>query len=180
MHERERLHYTDQRERTNLFERWLGRSIQGFTIESMKIDQADQISKDLLINYTFTTPRYGQTRGPLMLVRSRVLDEKGSYVEHKPRHYSVELAHTAHETDTYEIEIPKEYRVDDIPDAVKIDVGFASYQSKIEVEGSKLRYWREYVVRDLSVPPEQFSDWARLQGVIGADEAAAVVLKKVQ
>jgi hypothetical protein len=180
MHERERLHYTDQRERTNLFERWLGRSIQGFTVESMKIDQADQISKDLLINYTFTTPQYGQTRGPLMLVRSRVLDEKSSYVEHKPRHYSVELAHTAHETDTYEIEIPKEYRVDDIPDAVKIDVGFASYQSKIEVEGSKLRYWREYVVRDLSVPPEKFSDWARLQGVIGADEAAAVVLKKVQ
>jgi len=180
MHERERLHYTDQRERTNLFERWLGRSIQGFTIESMKIDQADQISKDLLINYTFTTPQYGQTRGPLMLVRSRVLDEKSSYVEHKPRHYSVELAHTAHETDTYEIEIPKEYRVDDIPDPVKIDVGFASYQSKIEVEGSKLRYWREYVVRDLSVPPEKFSDWARLQGVIGADEAAAVVLKKVQ
>ncbi len=70
--------------------------------------------------------------------------------------------------------------MDDIPDAVKIDVGFASYQSKIEVEGSKLRYWREYVVRDLSVPPEKFSDWARLQGVIGADEAAAVVLKKVQ
>jgi Domain of Unknown Function with PDB structure (DUF3857)/Transglutaminase-like superfamily len=180
MHERGRLRHTDQRERNNDFERWLGRSIQGFTIESMKIEQADQITKDLLINYKFTTPQYGQTRGPLMLVRSRVLDDKSSYVEHKPRHYSVELAHTTRETDTYEIEIPKEYQVDDIPDPVKIDVGFASYQSKIEVEGLKLRYWREYVVRDLSVPPEKFADWARLQGVIGADEAAAVVLKRVQ
>jgi hypothetical protein len=180
MHERGRLHYTDQRERNADFERWLGRSIQGFTLESMKIEQADQITRDLLINYKFTTPQYGQTRGPLMLVRSRVLDDKSSYVEHKPRRYPVELGQTAHETDTYEIQIPKEYRVDDIPDPVKIDVGFASYQSKIEVEGSKLRYWREYVVRDLSVPPEKFADWARLQGVIGADEAADVVLKKVQ
>ena len=180
MLERERLHYTDERERTSHFERWLGRSIQGFTVESMKIEQADQITKNLLIHYQFTAPQYGQTRGPLMLVRSRVLDEKGSYVEHKPRRYPLELEHTTHETDTYEIEIPKEYQVDDIPDPVKIDVGFASYQSKIEVQGSKLRYWREYVVRDLSVPSDKFGDWARLQGVIGADEAAAVVLKRVQ
>lgn len=180
MFERERLHYTDQRERTNDFERWLGRSVQGFTLENMKIDQADQITKDLLLNYKFTTPQYGQSRGPLMLLRPRVLDDKGAYVEHKPRHYPVELKRTARQTDTYEIELPKEYQVDDIPDPVKIDVGFASYQSKIEVEGKKLRYWREYVVRDLSVPPEKFADWAKLQGVIGADETAAVVLKRLQ
>ena len=180
MHERERLHYADQRERTNDFERWLGKSIQGFTLESMKIEQADQLAKDLLISYKFTTPQYGQSRGPLMLVRSRVLDDKSSYVEHKPRHYPVELEQTAWETDSYEIEIPKEYQVDDIPDPVKIDVGFASYQSRVEVQGSKLRYWREYVVRDLSVPPEKFVDWAKLQGVIGADETAAVVLKRVR
>jgi hypothetical protein len=115
-----------------------------------------------------------------MLVRPRVLDDKSSYVEHKPRHYPVELERTARESDTYEIEIPKEYKVDELPDPVKIDVGFASYQSKIEVEGSKLRYSREYIVRDLSVPPEKFNDWVKLQGVIGADESSAVVLKRVQ
>jgi hypothetical protein len=35
-------------------------------------------------------------------------------------------------------------------------------------------------VRDLSVPAEKFKDWVALQGTIGADEAAAVVLKRVQ
>jgi hypothetical protein len=68
--------------------------------------------------------------------------------------------------------------VDDIPDPAKIDVGFASYQSKFVVDGTKLHYWREYIVRDLSVPPEKFGDWVRLQGVIGADETAAAVLKR--
>jgi len=159
MYERGRLHYTDQRERTNDFERWLGRSIQGFTLEDVKIEQADQITKDLVFNYKFTTPQYGQTRGPLMLVRPRVLDDKSAQVEHKPRHYAIELGATARQTDTYEIEIPKNYRVEDIPDPVRIDVGFASYQSKIEVDGSKLLYWREYIVRELSVPPEKFDDW---------------------
>lgn len=180
MEERGRLHYWDERQRTNYFERYLGRSIQGFTLESMDVQQADQPEKDVLIKYKFSTPQYGQTRGPLMLVRPRVLGEKSEHVEHKPRHYPLELKQTAREIDTYEIEIPKEYAVDDVPDPVKIDVGFASYQSKIDVEGSKLHYWREYVVRDLSVPPEKFDDWAKLQGVIGADEMAAVVLKRVQ
>jgi hypothetical protein len=178
--ERWRLRHTDERQRTHDFEHWLGRSIQAFSLDSIDIQQADQIQKDLLLKYKFTTLQYGQARGPLMLVRPRVLDEKCSYVERKPRHYPVELERTAHESDTYEIEIPQEYKVDELPDPVKIDVGFASYQSKIEVEGSKLRYWREYIVRDLSVPPEKFDDWVKLQGVIGADESSAVVLKRVQ
>lgn len=176
--ERHRLHNWDEQKRTNYFERYLGSSLQGFTLESMNVLQADQVQKDVLINFRFSTPQYGQQRGPLMLVRPRVLGEQSDAVEHKPRHYSIELGEARKVIDTYEIEIPKTYAVDDIPDPVKIDVGFASYQSRIEVDGSKLRYWREYIVRDLSVPPDKFEDWVKLQGVIGADESAAVVLKR--
>ncbi|HJX01537.1 MAG TPA: DUF3857 domain-containing protein [Terriglobales bacterium] len=177
--ERGRLHNWDEHERTQYFEHYLGRSLQAFTLDSFDIQQAEQFQKDILINFKFSTPQYGQTRGPLMLVRPRVLGESSVSVEHKPRHYSVELAETKREIDSYEIEIPKGYAVDDIPDPAKIDVGFASYQSKFEVDGAKLHYWREYIVRDLSVPPEKFVDWVRLQGVIGADESAAAVLKRV-
>ena len=112
-----------------------------------------------------------------MLVRPRVLGEKSYSVEHKTRRYPLELASTADETDTYEIELPKDYTIDDIPDPVKIDVGFASYESKVEVEGSKLVYRRKYIVRDLSVPVEKYKDWVRLEGTIGADEAAVALLK---
>lgn len=180
MRERGRLHNWDDRKRTEYFERYLGRSLQGFTLESMNIEQANQLQKDVLINFKFSTSQYGQPRGPLMLVRPRILGENSEYVEHKPRHYAVELEQTAKVVDDYEIEIPKGYAVDDVPEPAKIDVGFASYQSKIEVEGSKLRYRREYIVRELSVPSEKFADWVKLQGVIGADETAAVVLKRVQ
>jgi hypothetical protein len=176
--ERARLRESDQRERTRAFEHWLGRSVPGFSLESIDFQQTDQLEKDLVINYKFTTPQYGQQRGPLMLLRARVLDEKGATVEHKPRHYALELGRTTRQTDAYEIEIPEGYLIDDIPDPVRIDVGFASYHSKTEVDGSKLKYSREYVIRNVSVPPEKFSDWAKLQGVIGADESAAVILKR--
>lgn len=178
--ERYRLHSRDQREQTTYFEGWIGHSMQGFTLGDIGVKQQDQREKDLLINYKLATSQYGQLRGSLMLFRPRVLDNKSTPVEHKPRHFAIELERTSHETDQYEIELPKDYQVDDVPEPVKIDVGFASYQSKIEIQGSKLNYWREYVVRDFSVPPEKFSDWVKLQGTIGADEAAAVVLKRVQ
>jgi hypothetical protein len=179
MQERYHLRTTDQRERTLAFERWLGRSLQGFSVEKVDIQQAGQIRKDVLTTYRFTTPQYGQMRGPLMLLRARVLGDDSQYVEHKPRHYPVELNSATRRTDTYEIQIPPEYTVEELPDPVKIDVGFASYQSKFAVDGSQLRYWREYVVRDLSVPAEKYADWVRLQGRIGADQDSAVILKRL-
>lgn len=179
-HTRAMFHSIDQRERDQLISRQIGRSIQGFSLEDIDVQRLDQPQSSLLIRYKIATPLYAQIRGPLMLVRPRVLDDKSVGVEHKPRRYPLELFRTAHETDTYEIELPQGYQVDDLPDPVKIDVGFASYESKVQVEGSKLRYWREYVVRDLSVPPEKYSEWVRLQGTIGADESAAAVLKRTQ
>ena len=112
------------------------------------------------------------------MLRPRVLDDKGKNVEHKPRHYPLELGSTGRETDTYDIELPNGFVVDDIPDPVKIDVGFAAYESKVQVLGAKLRYWRQYTVRELTIPPEKYSDWTKLQGTIGADEAAVAILKR--
>ena len=59
----------------------------------------------------------------------------------------------------------------------KVDVGFASYQSKIEVEGSKMRYTRELVVREMYVPADHATELRRFEGLIGGDEESAVVLK---
>lgn len=174
------LHYTDERERDHLISRSLGSSIEGFSLDKIDIQHADQLQSDLEVSYHIATPMYGQGRGSLLLVRPRVLGDDSYFVEHKPRHFPIELHRTGLVKDVYEIELPTGYVVDDLPGPVKIDVGFASYQSKAEVEGGKLRYTREYVVRDLNIPPEKYPDWARLQGVIGADEAAVAIVKKSQ
>jgi hypothetical protein len=71
---------------------------------------------------------------------------------------------TSRETDMYEIDLPKEYVVDDVP----------------EVVGSKLRYSREFVQRNVLIPPDRTEDLRKLEGIIGADEVAAVVLKRAQ
>jgi len=141
------------------------------------VQQLNELQKDLVLKFKFTTPQYGQLRGPLMLVRPRVLGEKSFALEHKPHHFPFEFESASRETDVYEIELPADYKVDDIPDPVKIDAGFASYESKIEVAGSTVRYSRELVWRDVLINPERTEELRRFEGAIGADEFAAVVLK---
>jgi hypothetical protein len=113
-----------------------------------------------------------------MLVRPRVLGEKSFALERKPRQYPFQFERTSREADSFEIELPKEYAVEDVPDPVKVDAGFASYQSKVEVEGSKVRYSREFVQRDVLIGPEHTEELRKFLGTIGADEAALVVLKR--
>jgi len=114
-----------------------------------------------------------------MLVRPRVLGEKSFVVERKERHYPFVMGGVTQEADTYEIEIPKDYVVDDIPEPTSIDSGFASYESMVIVDGSKLRYQRKLIVRQIEVPADKVPDLRKFEGVVGADETAAVVLKHV-
>jgi hypothetical protein len=65
-----------------------------------------------------------------------------------------------------------------VPEPVKVDMGFATYQSKIEVTGTKLRYSREFVRKAVLLKPDQTEALRRMQGIIGADENVAVVLKR--
>ena len=178
LYERYALKEANQQERLQRVERVLGHSLQGFTLKSLEIQQLDARDKELVLTYNFNVPNYVQVRGPLTLARPRILGEKTFAVDQKPRHYAIEMHSASHETDVFEIEIPPGYKVDDVPDPVKIDMGFASYQSKSEVTGTRLRYSREYIVRDLHVGPERLVDLRKFEGMIGSDEMAAVVLTR--
>jgi len=175
-YERAVLLHANQEQRTQRLERELNESLRGFTLQSSDIQQLDQFQKNLVLTLKFTTPQYAQTRGPLMLVRPRVLDEKSFEVETKPRHYPFVLGGVSDETDTYEIDLPAGYKVDDVPDPVNVDMGFASYQSKVETSGSTIRYWRQLIVRAERVSPERVPDLRKFEGIVGADEMSAVVL----
>lgn len=176
--ERGALLHANEQERTQHIERRLNRSLKGFTLEKTDIQHLDQIQDNLVISLKVTDPGYGQVRGPLMLVRPRVIGEKGFALERKPRLLPFQFQRTSHETDTFEIELPKEYTVEDVPEPVKLDAGFATYQSKFEVDGSKIRYWREFVRHDVLIKPERTEELRKFLGAIGADEAAVVVLKR--
>ena len=82
------------------------------------------------------------------------------------------------EHDDYTIELPPGYAVDEIPDPVKLDLGFASYESSSTVKDNVLHYTRTYTVREVTLPADKYPDVQKLAGVIAADEQNSAVLKK--
>lgn len=178
VHERASLIHANQLQRTDEIERRLTRYLKGFTLESADFRHLDETNTNLEILLKLTSPAYGQIRGPLMLLRPRVIGEKALSLDRKPRHFPFSFEDTSRETDVFEFDLPSQYTVDDLPDPVNVDMGFAAYHSKFEVEGKKLRYSREFIRREVLLQPQRVEELRKLQGIIGADENAAVVLKR--
>jgi hypothetical protein len=68
--------------------------------------------------------------------------------------------------------------VDELPDDVKLDVGFATYESATRMDGNALHYTRTYTVRQLELPADRYPDLEKLSQAIETDEQSHAVFKK--
>jgi hypothetical protein len=169
----------DAKEQTQSLDRVLGEDFTSFAVSDFKVQNAESLNKDLTTSYSLTADRFGKSMGPLLMVRPRVLGSEDLEADHKKRHdVPINLNETMQEQDDYSIELPPGYAIDEIPDPVKLDLGFASYESSSIVKDNILHYTRTYTVREVTLPADKYSDVQRLAGVIAADEQRNAVLKK--
>jgi len=180
LNERMYFAHSTEKQRHEAVERRLNTSLQGFTLSTLSVEHEADLQKELHLSLQLTAPQYAQTRGPLLLLRPRVLGEKSFPIDTKPRHYDLVFVSASSETDTFEIELPTGYSIDDLPDGASADYGFASYQSKYEVEGNRLKYSRRYIVKDLSVPLDKFEKLRKFESLIATDEQTRVILKRAE
>jgi hypothetical protein len=156
----------------------LGQDFTTFQVSDVKVENAEALNKDLTTTYTIAADRFGKIMGALLMVRPRVLGSEYLETDRKPRTVPINLRQTMQITDDYDIELPPGYNVDEIPDPIKLDMGFAAYQSASLVKDNVLHYSRTYIVRAVTLPAEKYGDLQKLAGVIAADEQSRVVLKK--
>jgi hypothetical protein len=168
-------------ERDKALERFLGGFLTGFSLEKSEAENLDHNDQDLILKYKFSARSYAKNAGSLLLVRPRVLGAlEFQWMTDKPRKLPIEFAAESHETDVFEIELPAGFAVDELPGPVKIDVGFAQYESKTEIQGQVLRYSRDYTVNQLRIPTTEEAKLKRLFSTIYSDERNSAVLKKQQ
>ena len=169
-----------ENERKKSLDEWLGASLKNVSVQQLNFADLDTRQKELTVNFQMSTTGYAQRSGSLVLLRTRVLGEKALDMDWTKRKLPVQLAGPTSESDTFEITLPAGYSVDDLPEAQSVDVGFATYKSKIEASGSTVRYSREYVVKEPYVAIDKLGDLHKLENAIYEDEAATAVLKKAQ
>jgi hypothetical protein len=166
-------------DRAKVIEGLLTQSLANFSLAKAGMGNLQDTSKPFLLTYSLSVRSYAKTAGDLLLVRPRLVGIKGSgLLETKePRQLPVIFDGPRKDTDTFEIVIPAGYEVDDLPPPTDIDYSFASYHSKTEVSGNKLKYTRTFEIKELSVPLEKMEDLKKFYRVIGSDERNTAVLK---
>src|SRR5271155_2248156 len=166
-------------DRIKPIEELLANSLSSFHLTKASLINFQQTDQPFGFKYSFESLNYAKNAGNLLLVRSRVMGNKGAgFLETKePRKFPIEFEGPARDTDTFEITIPAGYVVDDIPPPVDADYGFASYHSKTEVKGNVIDYQRTFEVKELSVPVAQAEDLKKFYRIIATDERNTVVLK---
>ena len=168
----------DAKEQRDFLDHLLEHDFTSFTTSDVKADNVSALNQDFTLSYALNAERYAKSMGPLLMVRPRVLGRLDLYIDHKRRSVPINLEETMQVNDEYSIELPDGYVVDELPDPVKIDLGFAAYQSAVDVKANMLHYARTYTVREVTVPADRYADVQKLAGVIAADEDSSAVLKK--
>jgi hypothetical protein len=179
MYAREYLQNESHNDRKKILEHLWGPTIGSFKIDSFDLVNVDDIEKDFIIRYKFTSDHYAKNAGPLLLVRPHVVGEMaGGFDPGKPRHYAYEFYAPFWRSERVEITLPEGYKVDELPAPAHAAPSFAEYTSKTEDAGNVLKYSRDYKMRTTTVPLEKIDQLKRLFGEIMVDEKNMAVLKK--
>ena len=175
---RDRLTMDSDKEQRELVERSLQRDFSTFTLGTEKAAHIRDLDTPLEMDYSVTAPLYAKEAGNLLLVRPRVVGTDADGLDDKPRSVPISFEGVGTWRDDFDFKLPPGYAVDDVPDPVNVDVGFATYHSEVKAEAGELHYKREYVLRKVELDAADYSKLRKLEAAIATDENSSAVLKK--
>lgn len=170
---------TRDADRIKPIESLLSHSLGTYQITAATVGNLDIHDQPFQYNYSFTAIQYAKSAGNLLLVRPRVLGNWSSDILEKkePRKYPVEFDGPVKNVDSYFIEAPAGFELDELPPPADIEFSFGSYHSKSEWKGNGLLYTRSYEIKELSVPVDKLDQLKKFYRVIAGDERSTAVLK---
>lgn len=168
-------------DRVKPLEARLADSLAAFRVNSYTVGNDRALELPLEWRFNFSAGSYARLAGNLLMVRPRLLGLRAQQLpgDDATRVHDFLITESRLDQDEVVIDLPAGYTLDSLPQPVNLDVGFAVYRSRTELEGSRLRYSRSYEVRELLVPAARVEDYRRLQREIARDERAVVLLKPV-
>ncbi|MGI4853022.1 MAG: DUF3857 domain-containing transglutaminase family protein [Janthinobacterium lividum] len=159
-------------------DRETSRDLQAFALDNLHVGNAADLDQPFRLTYSLKVDHFAQPLGGLLAVRPRVLGRESFPVDSKHRELPIDLDKTQQVHDDFTITLPAGFEVDEVPEPVHLDLGFATYNSKTTVEQNVLHYQRTYAVSEIVLPASRYPDVQKLARAIGADEQSNVVLKR--
>jgi len=154
-------------------ERWIGASIPSSTSSGIDVQDANG---EFVLKGEFKSSAFAQRPQQRMLIfRAGILRHGDLRLNEKTRRYPV-VIDTDALSETVRIELPKEFKVDEIPSAIKLDSEFGKVEASWKSEGGSLVYHRSLEMRAQTVPAARYGDLRKFLEAVAAAEDSPVVL----
>jgi hypothetical protein len=157
------------------YEEALGHRIGAITVKQASIsgkiaDGQMQLSLD------YTVQHFTQNMSGLLIVKPGPLTLGSDYVfVPGERKLPVKLTPDVY-NDSVRIQLPVGFKVDEMPDPVKLDSPYGTYQAAWKSEGDSLLFVQSMEISDALVPAAQYTELRAFFEKVGRSEAAPVVL----
>lgn len=162
-----------------VIERWLTRGATGAQLVDMKAsDHRADVSFDLDVD--FVASRYGQLMQNRLLVFKPVIVERRNalFLTEEKRFNPVMLDSQAMK-ETVVFNLPAGFVVDEMPDAVNLEMPFGKYTTSYEVKENKLYFTRSLTTTRTMIPVDKYNQvkdfYAKMRN---AEQSPVVLLKK--
>jgi hypothetical protein len=168
---------SSETERKQLIERMLTAHLDEHTMRDLVIENGDDPTKELLVRYHLSAPRYARRKSGMMLVRPRVIGTKPeALLELDDRKHAYVTDGPSQQIDEIDITVPAGVLVDELPETRNLETPALTYTSASKFEGGVLRYRRKYELHQYVVPREKLGDLNKAFAEILADERGSAVL----
>lgn len=164
-------------------ENWLREEIEGPTFQLTHVDFSEVEGKQHEINLPLavTLPRLASRSGARLFLRPNLMSRR-KYVPPPvaERTQPVYFAYAYLNADSISYVLPPGFVLEAVPDAVKLETTFGSYQASTTLQNGKLEYLRRLEIRRRLLPPEEYEAYRQFLGdIVKADQAQIVLVKKM-
>lgn len=154
-------------------ERWVGRSVQGATSSGLEIEDS---AEQFVVRGRFASAHFAQRPQPRMLIfKAGLLEYDDWRLVSKTRKYPV-VVDTDALSETVRVQIPAEFKVDELPSPIRINSPYGKYEAAWTQEGQAIQFRRTLELPAQTVPSEQYPELKKFLDTISGSANAPVVL----
>jgi hypothetical protein len=158
-----------------LIERWIASGANAATISRLEPKEAGPAEFTLVVN--FSAPRYAQLiQGRLLVFRPAIIASRGRPNLNQPSRKSPIILEAESFAESLEVELPKGFSVDELPEPSRLIAPFGSWQASMQVKEGKLIFSRSLQLETTTIPPERYAEAREFFNQVSRSEQATVVL----
>jgi hypothetical protein len=147
-------------------------------LESAEAQGTAEGDSALVLTVDYRIPDYAQNSGNLVRMRAPTVDYlEASAFTSETRTFPIEYSFPWTSEEMVKLTVPEGFRFVELPPDKRSRIGAISVDRKCKVQDTTLYFRRRFVLEDVTIPENEYSDWRNLYAETMGTEQGEVVLQ---